>query len=137
MRLSEFDPVVTATAVLRCVLTFKVSGNRRDMLHGGRRVEVNRNGGGGTNLGILSPRVRSANQTHCPLIRSYSRVESLGMFHRVVGLGKYCLRREQLLPRLRWHGPLYPGQPCGQNVYVLSETLSFCHCISHFSLAIC
>ena len=94
MRLSEFDPVITATAVPRCVLSFKVSGNRRDKLHGGRRVEVNWNGGGvgwGTSLGILSPRVRSSNQTHCPLIQSYSRVKSSGMFHYVVGLGKFFL----------------------------------------------
>jgi hypothetical protein len=91
MRLSEFDPVITATAVPRCVLSFKVSGNRRDKLHGGRRVEVNWNGVGGTSLGILSPRVRSSNQTHCPLIPSYSKVESSGMFHCVVGLTKYCL----------------------------------------------
>jgi hypothetical protein len=47
VRLSEFDHVITATAVPRCVLSFKVSGNRRDKLHGGRRVEVNWNGDGG------------------------------------------------------------------------------------------
>jgi len=35
VRLSEFDPVVTATADPRCVLSFKVSCNRRDKLHGG------------------------------------------------------------------------------------------------------
>ena len=65
MRLSEFDPVVTATAVPRCVLSFKVSSNRRDKLHGGKGVDVNCNGRrGGANLGILSSRVRSTNQKH-------------------------------------------------------------------------
>jgi len=47
-------------------------------------------GGGGADLGIFPPRVRSADETHCPIIHSYLRVESSGMFHCVVGLDKYC-----------------------------------------------
>ena len=75
-RLSEFDPIFTATAVLRGVPSFKVSRNHRDKLHGGGGWKLT-----GTNLGILSPRVNSANETHCPLIQSSCRVEPSGMFH--------------------------------------------------------
>jgi hypothetical protein len=47
VRLSEYDPVFTATAVPRCVLSFKVSCNHRDTLPGEEKVEVNWNWGRG------------------------------------------------------------------------------------------
>jgi hypothetical protein len=138
VRLSEFDPVFTATAAPRCVLSFKVSGNHRDKLHGEERVEGNWNLGGGGEFRYFIASGKYADQTHCSLI-SPSRESSLrGCSTVALGWTQVLsLTNENRFTLTALALSLVSGSTLRTKSVGPVRNGSFCHFICRLPLAVC